>query len=154
MLHIAVVSDSHGAEYYTEKFFDRERHADYIFHLGDGPRDLEPHLPTCRSIVCQVAGNCDFIAACPAERELTVGGVSFLLTHGHCYGVKQGLGRLVAEAQSRQIQFALFGHTHEPLYRIHNGVYLLNPGSLGRGDYACIDIDEDAIATVTMKQLY
>lgn len=154
MIHIAVISDSHESEYVVQRLLQKEASANYIFHLGDGASVMESYLAQCRALVYQVAGNCDFIAACPTEREVTLGGISFLLTHGHGFGVKQGLGRLVAEAQKRGVQFAVFGHTHAQHYTVHNGVHLLNPGSLKLGSYACIDIDDNGIPTVTMKQLY
>ena len=154
MIRLLVVSDSHGGCYTLARVLDKHPEAAYVLHLGDGASDMEELLPNCRTTVYQVSGNCDFCAAQPAEQELRIGGVPILMTHGHGYGVKHGLGRLEAEARRRGIRLALFGHTHEPVSRYEDGLYLVNPGSLRFGSsYAVIDITDNGIA-VNLTHIY
>ena len=150
MIRIVVVSDSHGSAYTLGRVLDTHPEAHYVIHLGDGASDMKELTPTCRATVYQVAGNCDFLAALPTEQEIRIGGVPLFFTHGHTYGVKHGLGRLQAEAQRRGAAVAMFGHTHEPLCRYEDGLYLLNPGSLRFGSsYAMVDITDNGIAVNT-----
>lgn len=154
MLRILVVSDSHGGCYTLGRVLDKHTEVSAVIHLGDGASDIEEFLPACRSTVYQVAGNCDFCAAYPAEQEIRIGGVPLFFTHGHGYGVKHGLGRLEAEARRRGVKLAMFGHTHEPLSRYEDGLYLLNPGSLRFGSsYAIVDITSSGIA-VNITHIY
>ena len=133
-MKILVLSDSHGQFSAMEDAVLRER-PDYIFHLGDHQRDARklgkrfPDYP-----VISVPGNCDL--PLPTE-TLTVrqelGGVSMLLTHGHAYGVKGGLLRMELAAQEAGVQVAAFGHTHVAYCQETNGLWMLNPGSIGYG---------------------
>lgn len=146
MIRILTVSDTHGSCYTLGRVLDRHPDAHSLLHLGDGAADMEELLPTCRIPVYQVAGNCDFCAHHPAEQEIRIGGAVLFFTHGHGYSVKSGIGRLEVEARRRGANVALFGHTHEPLCRYENGLYLINPGSLRfGGSYAIIDITDRGI---------
>ena len=67
------------------------------------------------------------------------------ITHGHRYGVKSGLGALIAQAVKEDADAVIFGHTHEPLDMtllpehtnerfgicLHKPLHVFNPGSLG-----------------------
>ena len=67
----------------------------------------------------------------------TFEGVRIFGTHGHRYGVKQGLIRFSLAAQEQQAQVALFGHTHIPYCRQEGGLWLLNPGACGGRAPSC-----------------
>jgi len=122
---------------------------DLIFHLGDVSRDLDllyMEWPDLK--VCSVPGNCDGWTGQPLERIEEVEGVRFLLTHGHAYGVKSGLGGLIAAAKEQKVDAALFGHTHRPYSEKIDGVWFLNPGSVGSyccADYAVITVENGII---------
>lgn len=147
MIRLLVVSDSHGGCYTLNRVLEKHPETNYVLHLGDGASDMEDVVPTCRATVYQVAGNCDFAAALPLEQELRIGSVPLFFTHGHKYSVKSGVGRLEAEARRRGVRLAMFGHTHEPLFRYENGLYLLNPGSLRFGStYALVDLVDGSVA--------
>ena len=106
-----------------------------VFFLGDNYRDglalmdAYPDLP-----MELVRGNCDWDKA-PDELIVEAGGVKFLLTHGHRYGVKSGTGHLAQAAKEKGVDVACFGHTHEGLNMPDRGVWLFNPGTAG-GVYA------------------
>ncbi|MCR5826070.1 MAG: metallophosphoesterase [Oscillospiraceae bacterium] len=130
-MKILVVSDSHGDVENMCRAVERER-PDLVMHLGDGWHDAEvlrsryPALP-----IEQVPGNCDFRGGTAATRILVYEGKRILLCHGHTLGVKGDLSILMREAMAQGVDVALFGHTHRPFVELRNGVWLLNPGSIG-----------------------
>jgi predicted phosphodiesterase len=76
------------------------------------------------------------------EEFLVLDGVRILLTHGHAYGVKGGLGTAIAHAARRDADVLIFGHTHIPLelhvspdsdcgFTVNRPLTVFNPGSLG-----------------------
>lgn len=147
MIRILVVSDSHGDSRALMRALDEQPTAQYILHLGDGASEMRALAPTCTATVHQVRGNCDFSSTFPTEQELRIGGIPILMTHGHRYSVKGGLGTLEEEARRRGVKIVLFGHTHQSLTRYEDGLHLINPGSLGYNEtYATIDIVGGEIA--------
>lgn len=132
-MKILVFSDSHRNISPMETAVAEER-PDYIFHLGDMERDAEelrglfPNIP-----VASVAGNCDF--GMGGERYLffELRGKKFFLTHGHFYGVKLGLDRLINTALTAGADAALFGHTHSPYFACVQEMMVINPGTVGMG---------------------
>lgn len=141
MVRLLVISDSHGDSRALMRALDEQPEARYILHLGDGASEMRALAPTCTAHVYQVRGNCDLSAPFPVEQNLRIAGIPLFMTHGHRYGVKGGLGTLADEARRRGAQIVLFGHTHVSLTRYEDGLYLINPGSLGySGTYATVDI--------------
>lgn len=133
-MKILVFSDSHGERENMILTVEAE-HPDAVFHLGDHWRDGEeleyafPDLP-----LYQVPGNCDWMQTDkPTERLVELGGVKFLLCHGHVFGVKNGYGTAVDRARRAGADVLLCGHTHVPYYEDFGGLQLLNPGSSGYG---------------------
>lgn len=130
-LKILVCSDSHGRLGGMIDAVEREC-PDHIFFLGDCYRDAEalaelyPKIP-----MTAVRGNCDWGWG-PDEEEVMLGGVRFLLTHGHRYSCKSGLGGLISEGRRRGVDMVCFGHTHQALH-VQGGedIWLFNPGSVG-----------------------
>lgn len=142
MFRLLVVSDTHGDRRALQATIDAQPEASLILHLGDGAADLAAieQFNTVRSL--QVAGNCDFLSTLPQDVEFKFGGQVFFAVHGHHYGVKRDLYRFSCAARSRGARVALFGHTHQALTLYDDGLYLINPGSLGHGGtYAIVDVD-------------
>ena len=151
-MRILVMSDSHGRSSVLYEAIENEPTAAAVIFLGDGLRDAEevaPIYPDRRFYF--VCGNCDPGAFnTPSVSEERFGGVPFLLTHGHLFGVKTGLGALKREALRRGVQVVLYGHTHIPDVRCEDGLYLLNPGSIARkGTYGVVDIDAGRVTVGT-----
>ena len=140
-MQILVMSDSHGDEYAVRKALEKEPQVAAVIHLGDGAsealsvsrRDKRPwHI---------VRGNCDVGDAVPLNTVVTLGGVKLYLTHGFAERVKSGLLTLTYTAKEKEVAAALYGHTHIPDTAFHEGMLLLNPGSLGAtGNYAILEI--------------
>lgn len=152
-MRIGVVSDSHG---YTGRLntilmaMEAEKKIDVFFHLGDGYwdlRDLQADLP-----VYQAAGNCDLFRS-DTMSLVDLGGVRFLLTHGHQQRVKKGLDDLTDLAREQQAQAALFGHTHVQKMEWRGGILLLNPGAAMDGKYAILNIGRSGAVEAELHSL-
>jgi len=130
-MKILVLSDSHGNLDNMIRAVEAET-PQMILHLGDCWGDgvrLRRHFPEL--LFQQVPGNCDFRSDEPTEILLDLEGFRVLLCHGHTYGVKQSLLRAGLEAESRDLDLFLFGHTHSPLVDRRGKTWFLNPGSIG-----------------------
>ena len=147
-----VFSDSHGSVDNMARAVERELPAslDAVVHLGDGWRDAEalhrlyPDLP-----LEQVPGNCDLGRFEDAERLVFFGGFPVLLCHGHTLGVKSSLLRASCAARERGAKALLYGHTHVPYIDYHDGLWLVNPGSIGdfrRPSYCVLTVEGDRLS--------
>ena len=128
----------------VEQFHPRQ-----VLHLGDCVRDAQalerqfPQLP-----VTMVPGNCDWGQTGEPERLLEIEGVRILMMHGHTRHVKSSPMAAVYAAREYGADVLLFGHTHQPLTDYEDGLYLMNPGSLGYGGtYGYVDITPAGIVT-------
>ena len=146
-MKILVFSDSHGAPAYIRTALrQHEGQADAVVFLGDGVLDAAavweeyPDIPAY-----MVRGNCDsalrLIANgidAPEEDVITLGGLRFLILHGHTAGAKSGYGQMLLLAEKHRADGVLFGHTHMPESRSvpapgdpDRRIFLFNPGSVG-----------------------
>lgn len=153
MKRVGVISDSHGDRGHARQALyklEAEAPLDALIHCGDGWRDIAPFAQSVPQ-AAYVRGNCDGYASQPEEALLiTVGGVCLFITHGHRYGVKNGLDALADAALARGAQIACFGHTHRRYCQWRRGVLLLNPGSCAyTGDCALILIGNEGEIRVT-----
>lgn len=151
-MKILVFSDSHGNEDNMVRAVERERPStlDAIVHLGDGWRDAEAlHRLYPRIPLEQVPGNCDLGRFEERERVVFFGDCRVLLCHGHTLGVKSSLLRASYEARERGAQALLYGHTHIPHIDYHDGLWLVNPGSIGdhsRPSYGVLTVEGDKLS--------
>lgn len=131
-MRIGVVSDIHGGFDELQQALKAMGPIDLLLHAGDGRRDVD-RLLLETTIPCQrVAGNCDFAGDLPNDLQLALDRWNVFLTHGHHYGVKQGLMRIGLKAKEMGVDLVVFGHTHQPYHGAYHGVTLFNPGSLSR----------------------
>ena len=143
-MKIFVMSDSHGNTAKCIKATHSES-PDLIVHLGDYQDDAivfsqcYPDIP-----LYSVKGNCDMMSQNHEEIEFEFGGMLFYITHGHLHNVKTGLAQIVADAKRREVNVALFGHTHIPYYDAADGIVFVNPGSIAK-TYATLTLKDGAI---------
>lgn len=145
-MRIVVLSDTHGNISGLLKAVDQQRKADVFIHLGDVQSDIEyakKAFPDKRFF--NVPGNCDFGSQDPVDGEIVLSGKRIFYTHGHVYHVKFGQYEVIEEARRRKADILLFGHTHVPFQTYDDGLYIMNPGSIGHpveGEptYGVIDI--------------
>lgn len=134
MKRALVLSDSHG-NLNNMVLAVKQENPDLIIHLGDCWADavrLQKKFPSI--LLEQVPGNCDCSQE-EDERILLIEGKKILICHGHTFNVKAGYLTLEMAAREREVDAALFGHTHKVFYDTNNGISLLNPGSIGAPGY-------------------
>ena len=131
MKRFLVMSDTHGNRNNITRALLKFADVDAIIHLGDYVRDAEYVGQLTDKKVYSVRGNCDISSTAKSEIVIRAGDKRILAVHGHKQGVKMSLLRLGLYAQEKEVDAALFGHTHIPCERLQSGVLLYNPGSLG-----------------------
>ena len=158
MKKLLVLSDSHG-NIDNMVFAVKKTAPDMIIHLGDcwsdavGLAEEFPEIP-----MAHVPGNCDFSME-ETEKILEIEGQRILICHGHTYNVKSNYLTLEYAAHEKNVTIALFGHTHKVFYDKHNGLLLMNPGSIGAPgwgtppSYGILELDEEQ-GIVDMNILY
>ena len=156
-MKILVFSDSHG---HAERIRRAVRthlavgKIDRIFFLGDGVHDIikvSDEFPTVP--VTYVYGNCDDAFTTPEERDnkvweekITCGGVTFLLMHGHKYGVKYSTDDAAFRAVEVGADIVLYGHSHRADDSVvdcgKQQVRVINPGAVTgyAPSYAVLDV--------------
>ena len=147
-MRIIAFSDSHRHYHNVRKLFEQTQlTTDLYIFLGDGEGDLDDigiFYPDKR--ILTVAGNCDYSSMEPFIGTVEVEGKKIIYTHGHLQNVRYGLGDLKKLASDNGADVVLFGHTHERRCDYENGVYYINPGSIGNPrdglppSYAAIDV--------------
>jgi len=160
-MKILVLSDSHRKVSSLLTAVEREQ-PDAVFHLGDLVEDAQELSYAYRKIpLYNVEGNCDAWSAgpgTPATMLQKLGGVRFLLTHGHLFQAKSGTGALLQEGRRRKVNAVLYGHTHIPLVQQEpDGLWLINPGTIGgagnRATYAVL-LAQDGRLQAEIKNLF
>lgn len=150
-MKVLIFSDSHGDTRTMLRAVEREGAdtIDALVHLGDGWRDAEAlHALYPRLTLEQVPGNCDLGRFEDRERLVFFGACPVLLCHGHTLGVKTSLLRASLTARERGAKALLFGHTHTPYIDYHDGLWLINPGSIGssRPTYCVLTVEGDRLS--------
>ncbi len=137
-MQFLVISDSHGRIDRLRAALDRTPDCKNVLFLGDGLADVAAVAPSFpdRTFRC-VRGNMDAPSLDPPAEEIdffTLYGNTVMITHGHRFGVKGGIGAAVAYAGRKGARVLLFGHTHVPEDRFlpEEGMFVCNPGSIGR----------------------
>ena len=125
-----VLSDSHGRRGVLDGILPLIAENDYIVHLGDGSADMKGVFSEFPQKTYLCRGNCDFAYG---EEELVIQaeGRRIFCCHGHRYGVKSGISRLVARAKQLDCDITLYGHTHRAAAEEIEGVLCINPGAAG-----------------------
>ena len=87
--------------------------------------------------------------------ETELGGVRFLVTHGHKHDVKTGLLRLCYAAAEAGAQVAVFGHTHQALTEQQGNLWLLNPGAASGGNpsYGVVELQSGQVVSCRVEYL-
>lgn len=141
-MKILVFSDSHGLRNAMAETAKKE-FPDLILHLGDRASDCEG-LFSCR--VVAVRGNCDSFSDEEETRFLDFGVTKIFMTHGHRFGVKTTLSRLLAEGEKACATVVLYGHTHVPYLSVSASCSVMNPGTPDRS-YGVLELAADGTLT-------
>jgi putative phosphoesterase len=122
MVNIGVISDTHGL--LRPEAVAVLRGSDCILHAGDigSPvilAELERIAP-----VWSICGNVDvepWAEAIPLTRTVEIAGLKLYLIHS----------RAELKRVPKDIAAVIFGHSHQPLIEMKDGVLYFNPGSAG-----------------------
>jgi len=133
---VALVSDTHiptRASEVPEPFAGRMRDADHVIHAGDfvSRAAFDTIEDLAGGALTAVEGNMDRGLDLPGVATTTLEGVTFVVTHGtgSPVGYEGRVARAVREHASADA-VGVAGHTHEALDTVHDGVRILNPGSV------------------------
>lgn len=155
-----VVSDTHGRDQNFYDVLDIEGKIDGLIHCGDFEGSEGRFALAVECPVYFVAGNNDFFSDLNRELEFDLSGHHFFVTHGHNYYVSMDLESIKDEGIARGADVVVFGHTHRPVVKESDGIYLLNPGSLSyprqegrRPSYLVITADENDDLCCEIKYL-
>lgn len=148
-IKLLILSDSHGALADMIDIVEREA-PDEIIHLGDCWRDAEklnyayPGIP-----LYMVPGNCDDCYGKNDRLLLEREGWKILLAHGHQWRVKSGTALALAAGRESGAHILLYGHTHRSECRNDQGMWVMNPGTVGGkyapATYGVIEISPDGV---------
>jgi putative phosphoesterase len=135
-MEMTLISDPHipsREQAIPEPFAERIRDADHVIHAGDfdskgalaDQRDLAPEMTA-------VHGNMDPDIGLPSVATVDLGGVEFVVTHGTGSpgGWEDRVADTVREHADSEDAVGVAGHTHQQVDTVHEGVRLLNPGSV------------------------
>ena len=131
-MKIIVVSDTHGSRDALKRVMELNSNADVVVHCGDSRGEMEEikmRYPDKKYY--EVAGNCDFGSTLPLTLTFECDGFKYMVTHGHAYNVKFGLGKLYYAAKEAGADAVFFGHTHSACDDEIEGLRLINPGACG-----------------------
>jgi len=156
MIKAAVFSDTHGVTSLMISAIRRCR-PDVIIHLGDHDRDtyaITENFP--ETPLYSVRGNCDFYATSPDTDIVPLGGAKAFITHGHLYDVNWGTDKLAYAAMEQGCTIAMYGHTHAADNSQLGGVYIINPGTAGKGrplTWAYLEVYDDGAVKAEIRPL-
>lgn len=149
-MKILIVSDTHRRDGNLSTVLEKEGPIDRLIHLGDVEGSQNDIIQAAGCPVDMVAGNNDFLGDLPKEKEIMLCSYKVLLTHGHYYYVSLDTKMLRREARARGFDIAMYGHTHKPRIEEHDGLIIMNPGSLSyprqegrKPSYIILEIDEE-----------
>lgn len=170
-MNILVFSDSHGRASNLFEVLKRQiKKPDAVVFLGDGIRDIS-YCDLEGATLFAVEGNRDLYSSyggINAEEEIlvTLGGKRIMMVHGHAYGVKSGLARIVMAAARKDVDIVLFGHTHQALEKyipagkteygieLEKPLWLFNPGAAVDTCWGYAEIDKNGNVLLSHGRLY
>ena len=151
-MRILVLSDSHGDYLSLKTAIANHPAAEVVVFLGDGERDLDRVADLLENkFVIKVKGNCDFASTLHENHIQMIEGKRIFATHGYVENVKFGDDRLIYKGQSLDAHIILYGHTHVPVSKYVDGVYVFNPGSIRDGNYGFVDITDKGVMCVNAR---
>jgi len=133
MIKIGVISDTHipkAALDLPADIYNDFVGVDLILHAGDVTelsvlRSLEKLAPV--KAVCGNMDTGDICGAYPKKEIIKIGRFRIGLIHG--YGPAKGLMKTVRSEFDKNIDVIVFGHSHNPVNEIVDGILFFNPGS-------------------------
>ena len=156
-MRIVLLSDSHGEVRLMKRAVVNAAQGgqiDLFLFLGDGVSDfysLDSLMAEKNALAPReaVLGNNDMQRpGLRGEGVIAVEKRRLLAVHGNRYGVKQGDGALLHAAKAHGCTIACHGHSHRPCFYEKNGVWIMNPGTVGspfgeKPSFGILTVDDD-----------
>jgi hypothetical protein len=149
---IGVISDTHipdRARDISEQLYGDLDKCDLILHAGDlVSMEFLEKLKKIKKVIA-VSGNMDYpevLKALPKKQVIECGKFRIGLIHGYGHPVKM-LDNLHRDFD-QEIDLLVFGHSHQPMNEVRDGILYFNPGSPTDklfsiyNSYGIIEIDE------------
>ncbi|MFA5093544.1 MAG: metallophosphoesterase family protein [Candidatus Omnitrophota bacterium] len=158
-MRIGVISDTHiplKAEHVPAAALDAFKQVDMVVHAGDMIElsAINELREVCQNVVA-VCGNMDpekIAKKFPVKNIFQVCGFKIAVMHG--YGAPVDLIKVLKDAfKNDHPNIIIFGHSHQPMNEIIDGVLFFNPGSAtdqstGCTSYGILDIDKEIDAKI------
>ncbi|WP_256298437.1 metallophosphoesterase family protein [Haloarchaeobius salinus] len=142
-MQVAIISDSHipdREESIPAALRERIATADHVLHAGDfTSTDTLATVRELASELTAVHGNVDGDDIdLPSVASVELGGVTFVVTHGTVRSLEDWYDTIAETAREHadEPRVGVGGHTHRLEDLVHDGVRLLNPGSVTGADPA------------------
>lgn len=149
-MKILIVSDTHGYDGNMWRAIHKEEPVDMFIHCGDiehRPDELKDYFD-CPVYV--VKGNNDYMLRLPEVERFEIEGRRVILTHGHHLNIYRNQDAMFYYGMENQADIVIFGHIHIPVIEEHNGITIINPGSISlprqpgsEPTYIVMTVDED-----------
>jgi putative phosphoesterase len=159
-IYVGLVSDSHGRMERLEQMAEAAPQVTAWIHGGDYCDDANALAAYTGLPVYGVRGNNDFfIHDVPDCRNISIGGVTLTAVHGHQWYSGNRTLKLVELGRKNGADLVLFGHTHRRFLEKHDGIFIVNPGSISlsrdsrRGTYGICSIDDGVITEVRLYEV-
>lgn len=150
-MRLLVVSDTHGDDLILQELLLEYPDLDGYFYCGDSELPADHCVfQTYQAVI----GNMDWDAGFPLTVTAHIGDETVFMTHGHRFGVNYSLGDLVKAGKAAGATLVFYGHTHVALAEQHQGMVVVNPGSISQprgqlrslgGTYALIDVSPERV---------
>lgn len=148
MKKIIIMSDNHGQTNHIDMIYEKYHlEADLFIHCGD----FESYDDVVDCFVA-VPGNNDWGSNLEKIKYITIEGMNVCICHGQQFGYFNRECYMIEFAKEHNIDILITGHTHIPMFKCIDGIYLVNPGStyLPRGNalpsYAIMQIDHGKVS--------
>lgn len=158
-MKVIIASDTHGYFAPLSNYILENQDIDLLIHAGDGVEDVKTINMESQIPYYVVRGNNDHNPNIPLEQLIEVEEIKIFLTHGHNYGVDYSYDEIITKAKDLGSDIVVFGHTHSYYNNKHDGILVLNPGSvsLPRDDnpgFMVMNVDKDQykLERVKLKQ--
>ena len=133
-IRLLIIADIHGATELLEEAAERADPVDLVVIAGDAGCDeaeIAAFLDERPYIL--VPGNNDFdlLWDLPETASFSMGGLHFLVTHGHLQNVRDSVTpELLELAEENEAEIVIFGHSHKYFAEYLDDILFVNPGAV------------------------
>lgn len=134
---VAIISDTHvpdREQSIPDAFRERIEAADHVIHAGDFTSpDVLDDVRDLASDLTAVHGNMDPAnIGLPSVDSVEIEGVTFVVTHGTVRSLDAWYDHVAdtAREEAAEPRVGIGGHSHQVEDSVHEGVRVLNPGSV------------------------